>query len=51
MNINEAEKIIFDVANYEDWNILTMERRAAMELRTEPRQEGQLAWLLEDMDE
>jgi hypothetical protein len=50
MEISEAENVIFEVANYEDWSVLSLERRAALNLRTEPRPAGQLRWLLEDID-
>ena len=48
MEPSESEKIIWEVAQYEDWNVLSMERRAALGLRTEARPEGQLKWLLEE---
>jgi hypothetical protein len=47
----ERNRIIAERANYEDWNILSMERRASMGINTETRAEVQLKWLLEDESE
>ena len=51
MEDSEATKDIYETSNYEDWNVLSMERRAALGIRTEPRIQSQLEWMLEEVDE
>ena len=47
MGQNEIDALLFDVSNYEDWNILSCERRIALGLRPEMRTQAQLQYILE----
>jgi len=47
MEQNDSERFIFDVANYEDWNVLSCERRISLGLRPEMRTQAQLQYILE----
>lgn len=48
MGQSEIDALIFDAANYEDWNVLSCERRIALGLRPEIRTQHQLQYMLEE---
>jgi len=51
MGQNEIDALLFDVANYEDWNVLSIERRIELGLRPEMRTQAQLQYILEEEED
>jgi hypothetical protein len=51
MGQSETDALVYEAANYEDWNVLSMERRVALDLGAGIKTQHQLQYMLEEGDD
>jgi len=48
---SETDSLIYEAANYEDWNLISGERRVAFNLSQEMKTQHQLQYILEEEED